>query len=74
MIARALEGAINNALSNGVQGTGSGSYPYCHHLRYQYLADKPIGQRITQLQIQLDGEWQAVDSEALYWEPLPLIP
>ncbi|EJL6979395.1 bifunctional UDP-sugar hydrolase/5'-nucleotidase [Vibrio cholerae] len=67
VIARALEGAINNALSNGVQGTGSGSYPYCHHLRYQYLADKPIGQRITQLQIQLDGEWQAVDSEALYW-------
>lgn len=67
VIARALEGAINNALSNGVVGTGSGSYPYCHQLRYQYLADKPLGQRIEQLQIQQEGKWQPVDFDALYW-------
>ncbi|WP_154173366.1 bifunctional metallophosphatase/5'-nucleotidase [Vibrio metoecus] len=66
VIARALEGAINNALSNGVEGTGSGSYPYCHQLRYQYLAHKPLGQRITQLQICLEGKWQPVDFDSSY--------
>lgn len=66
VIARALEGAINNALSNGVEGTGSGSYPYCHQLRYQYQAHKPLGQRIAQLQICLEGKWQSVDFDRSY--------
>ncbi|MBF4391256.1 5'-nucleotidase C-terminal domain-containing protein, partial [Vibrio anguillarum] len=41
-----LEGAINNALGNGVDGTGSGSYPYTHNLSFTYAADRPVGQRI----------------------------
>lgn len=43
-----------------------GSYPYCHQLRYQYQAHKPLGQRIAQLQICLEGKWQSVDFDRSY--------
>ncbi len=65
-LAKALEGAINNALNNGVVGTGEGSYPYTHHLRFEYLPDKPLGQRISQLQILLNDQWQPVLAEQEY--------
>ncbi|WP_105902032.1 bifunctional metallophosphatase/5'-nucleotidase [Vibrio gangliei] len=66
-LAAILEGAINNALNNGVTGTGSGSYPYTHNLDFDYLPDNPIGHRIGNLHIRLqDGLWHAIESERLY--------
>ncbi|HAT7737613.1 TPA: bifunctional metallophosphatase/5'-nucleotidase [Vibrio vulnificus] len=59
-IAAALEGAINNATNNGVEGTGSGSYPYTYGLSYRYCPQNPAGHRIEALQICLDGRWQPV--------------
>lgn len=67
-ISQLLEGAINNALGNGVIGTGSGSYPYTHNLRFEYHADKPLGLRIVKLEIytfDTNGQqkiWQKVES------------
>ncbi|MGL6261805.1 bifunctional metallophosphatase/5'-nucleotidase [Vibrio sp. WXL210] len=62
-----LEGAINNALNNGVEGTGSGSYPYTSRLRFDYQPDNPPGERIEHLQVCDDqGLWQDVDPEAIY--------
>ncbi len=65
-IAEILEGAINNATNNGVEGTGSGSYPYVAGLRFDYNALAPQGQRIEQLAIMIDGIWQSVDAETCY--------
>ncbi|EGU47048.1 5'-nucleotidase [Vibrio ichthyoenteri ATCC 700023] len=66
-IAQVLEGAINNALKNGVEGTGSGSYPYTANLRYQYDANAPKGERIAQLEIALPSVgWQPVEAERIY--------
>lgn len=65
-IALTLEGAINNATNNGVEGTGSGSYPYTHNLRYRYEATNPIGERIIELSIFIGGRWRTIDSQAYY--------
>lgn len=62
-----LEGAINNALNNGVIGTGSGSYPYVHNLDFTYVADNPQGQRIQQLKIFSQyGRWESIEEESWY--------
>ncbi|GLR06014.1 bifunctional metallophosphatase/5'-nucleotidase [Vibrio hyugaensis] len=62
----ALEGAINNALNNGVEGTGSGSYPYTHNLSFEYDADAAKGQRIKNLEI-FDGDrWSPIQEEEWY--------
>jgi 5'-nucleotidase len=45
-IPRILEGALDNAYSNGVLGTGSGSYPYTSQLEFQYDATLPKGKRV----------------------------
>ncbi len=65
-IAEALEGAINNATNNGVEGTGAGSYPYCYNLRFDYIATHPKGQRIQGLSVFKAGAWQTVAPEAWY--------
>lgn len=65
-IADTLEGAINNAINNGVEGTGSGSYPYTSHLKFDYDAEKPKGERISQLKILLGSEWQTVEAHQYY--------
>lgn len=65
-VAETLEGAINNATNNGVEGTGSGSYPYTSHLMFDYDASKPKGQRISQLKIWLDEQWQVVEPNEYY--------
>lgn len=67
-LAAILEGAINNAVNNGVVGTGSGSYPYTHNLDFTYVADNPVGRRIQRLRIRLDssGQWQTIDDERWY--------
>ncbi len=61
-----LEGAINNAIGNGVDGTGSGSYPYTHNLRFQYIPEAPMGERVTELKILKDNKWVAVQSDTIY--------
>ncbi|WP_070966349.1 bifunctional metallophosphatase/5'-nucleotidase [Vibrio sonorensis] len=62
-----LEGAINNAINNGFQGTGSGSYPYVYNLKFDYHADKPAGERISELYLRnTNGEWNAVESDKVY--------
>ncbi|MGP8306808.1 bifunctional metallophosphatase/5'-nucleotidase [Vibrio sp. YIC-376] len=66
VIRRALEGAINNALNNGVEGTGSGSYPYTYNLNFEYKADLPKGKRITVLEIFRDNRWMRVKDEVWY--------
>ncbi len=66
-LAQTLEGAINNALNNGVEGTGSGSYPYTHNLSFDYQADNPIGERIQNLAIFIDGAWHSVNAEGNYY-------
>jgi 5'-nucleotidase len=66
-IALVLEGAINNAISNGVVGTGSGSYPYCYNLDFSYHAGEPAGQRIQTLKIySTDKGWQPIEPEKVY--------
>ncbi|MFA0390750.1 bifunctional UDP-sugar hydrolase/5'-nucleotidase [Vibrio splendidus] len=66
-IAGMLEGAINNALDNGVVGTGSGSFPYTHNLRFCYHKEAPLGHRIHHLEIHSDGlGWQTVSRNRLY--------
>ncbi len=65
-IALIIEGAINNATNNGVAGTGSGSYPYVHNLRYRYHASYPLGTRVTDLQIFMGNEWQEVEGNTYY--------
>ncbi len=65
-ISRILEGAINNATNNGVDGTGSGSYPYTANLRFSYDTHAKLGERISQLEIKLNDQWQLVQPEQLY--------
>ncbi|CAK1760753.1 bifunctional metallophosphatase/5'-nucleotidase [Vibrio crassostreae] len=66
-IAGMLEGAINNALDNGVVGTGSGSFPYTHNLRFCYHKEAPLGHRIHNLEIHSeDAGWQSVSRERVY--------
>ena len=66
-IAQALEGAINNATNNGVIGSGSGSYPYTHNLKFNYQVDHPIGKRIVELSIYTKNNgWQSIDDETVY--------
>jgi len=62
----ALEGAINNATNNGVDGTGDGSYPYCHHLRFSYQAELAPASRLSSLEIKKDGVWQDVQPDSVY--------
>ncbi|MFM2666489.1 bifunctional UDP-sugar hydrolase/5'-nucleotidase [Vibrio mediterranei] len=50
-IPRIIEGAIDNAIGNGVVGTGSGSYPYTSQLEFHYDKDKPKGARVTDIKI-----------------------
>lgn len=62
----ALEGAIDNATNNGVVGTGDGSYPYCHNLRFTYQADKPQGSRLTTIEVKRDDAWQPLEKYEIY--------
>lgn len=66
-LALTLEGAINNAFNNGVDGTGDGSYPYTDGLDFEYDASANVGHRIKNLHIgnNIDG-WSAVDPNAFY--------
>ncbi|MDF2154810.1 bifunctional UDP-sugar hydrolase/5'-nucleotidase [Vibrio sp. CAU 1672] len=65
-IRRTLEGAINNALNNGVIGTGSGSYPYTHNLSFEYDKLAPLGNRIKRLDIFDGQQWTPVEQNSWY--------
>jgi 5'-nucleotidase len=66
-IAQALEGAINNAINNGVLGTGSGSYPYTYNLNFSYHAERPLGKRIAKLTIYTEEDgWNDIDHDMIY--------
>lgn len=65
-IRAALEGAINNATNNGVEGTGSGSFPYTAGLKYTYECCNESGNRVTKLEVLRCGRWEPVDDKALY--------
>ena len=62
----ALEGAINNAIDNGVQGTGSGSFPYTSRLKYTYRCCAPKGERVEQLMLYRNGAWEDIQDESVY--------
>ncbi len=62
-----IEGAINNALNNGVNGTGDGSYPYTNNLRFKYVYEAEAGNRVQQMEIRdVQGVWQPVESNKIY--------
>ena len=61
-----LEGAINNATSNGCIGTGEGSYPYGYGLHFDYVAQNAENERIENLKILKDDKWVSVQNNALY--------
>jgi 5'-nucleotidase len=66
-IAQALEGAINNAINNGVLGTGSGSYPYTYNLNFNYYAERPLGERIAELTIYTEeAGWININDDIFY--------
>ncbi|WP_407333847.1 bifunctional metallophosphatase/5'-nucleotidase [Enterovibrio sp. 27052020O] len=66
-IKQALEGAIDNAINNGREGTGDGSFPYAAGLKYVYECQKPKGDRITTLEYQsLNGEWLNIELDKTY--------
>lgn len=65
-VRQALEGAINNAIDNGVEGTGTGSFPYTANLRFTYRCCSKAGRRIEQLEMCRDGAWIAVEDEVIY--------
>ncbi len=62
-----LEGAINNSIDNGVVGTGTGSFPYTHNLKFCYHKEHPINHRISHLEIYTEAMgWQKVISNQTY--------
>lgn len=65
-IRQALEGAIDNAINNDIEGTGDGSFPYVADLRYVYRCGAPSGQRIETLEYYTQGQWLAVNDEDVY--------
>ncbi|MDV7103494.1 bifunctional metallophosphatase/5'-nucleotidase [Vibrio sp. TH_r3] len=66
-LALALEGAINNALNNGVSGTGSGSYPYTYNLDFKYYYENKLGERIQSLKIyHKEFGWRTVENDVYY--------
>lgn len=65
-IYQALESAIDAATNNGVQGTGTGSFPYTYGLRYQYDGRKPQGERIVSIEVMQKKQWRTLNDEELY--------
>tara|TARA_R110002167_G_scaffold57840_9_gene164064 strand:- start:82848 stop:84584 length:1737 start_codon:yes stop_codon:yes gene_type:complete len=65
-IIEALESSINSATNNGIVGTGAGSFPYPYGLRYFYDGKRIKGQRITQIDIYKQDQWQTLESNKLY--------
>ncbi|WP_330960047.1 bifunctional metallophosphatase/5'-nucleotidase [Photobacterium sp. 53610] len=65
-VREALEGAIDNAVDNGVEGTGTGSFPYTAFLRFTYRCCQLKGQRIEALEFFKNGQWQPLRDDEVY--------
>ncbi|WP_372941260.1 bifunctional UDP-sugar hydrolase/5'-nucleotidase [Shewanella sp.] len=65
-VIEALESSINSATNNGIVGTGAGSFPYPYGLRYFYDGKQAKGQRITQIEIYKQDQWQPLEPNKLY--------
>jgi len=65
-LTQALEGAINNATNNGIVGTGDGSYPYCHNLRFTYDSQLSEKSRLSSLEIYRENHWQKIEDNKVY--------
>ncbi|WP_298768669.1 bifunctional metallophosphatase/5'-nucleotidase [uncultured Shewanella sp.] len=63
---QAIESSINHATNNGVIGTGAGSFPYTYGLRYFYEGGRPLGQRITQLDLLMQDNVHSSNQEAIW--------
>nr|WP_241461065.1 bifunctional metallophosphatase/5'-nucleotidase [Shewanella mangrovi] len=62
-----LESAINEATNNSVIGTGAGSFPYTHRLRYFYDGTQALGHRLVKLELLRDnGDWCEVIEQQSY--------
>ncbi|MCL1125014.1 bifunctional metallophosphatase/5'-nucleotidase [Shewanella surugensis] len=66
---QAIESSINHATNNSVIGTGAGSFPYAYGLRYFYDGRRPLGQRITQLDILIQEEHHSKNQQES-WKPV----
>lgn len=63
----AIEGAIDNAINNGVEGVGDGSFPYTAGLQYTYESHQPKGKRISKLRyLDQGGQWQPLAPDVRY--------
>ncbi|MGF1767483.1 bifunctional metallophosphatase/5'-nucleotidase [Enterovibrio makurazakiensis] len=66
-VMQALEGAIDNATNNNVEGTGDGSFPYTAGLKYRYECEKPKGSRLTLLEYRDEkGTWLPIEPGSIY--------
>ncbi|MGZ9898973.1 bifunctional metallophosphatase/5'-nucleotidase [Shewanella gaetbuli] len=65
-IVEMLESAINAATNNGVIGTGAGSFPYPYGIRYSYDGKQASGQRIVNIEVYQQEQWQPLHPEQLY--------
>lgn len=64
-VRKALEGAIENALDNTMNGTGS--FPYTADLRFNLFINRKAGQRIQDLEYKnIDGIWEQVENDKLF--------
>ncbi|MGR5178127.1 bifunctional metallophosphatase/5'-nucleotidase [Vibrio parahaemolyticus] len=64
-----IEGAIDNAIGNGVTGTGSGSYPYTSQLDFHYDKEQTKGMRVSAVTIggyPLDPDKVYIGSSSAY--------
>lgn len=61
-----IESAINAATNNSVMGTGTGSFPYTYGLRFNYDGRKPLGHRITKLEVMQKKHWRPVNPDEIY--------
>ena len=56
------------ALENGVSQIeeGAGRFPQVAGLKFVISPDAPTGERVSEIMVEMDGEWQPLDPEATY--------
>lgn len=59
---------VIDALENGVSDieNGAGRFPQVAGLQYAYTLANPAGERISDVMVDVDGEWAPIDEEASY--------
>jgi len=61
-------GEVIEALENGVSDVenGAGRFPQVAGLHYSFDLSQPVGDRISDVMVEQDGEWVPIDEEATY--------